>query len=209
MKKRNLFLVLLLTLVMCLSACGEEETSRRKRSSDDDEKIEETTEEKKTEEEETTGETVPETEETIMEEESEKAESDEDSDGKTFEITKDLSVDNAGVKINKYWVTKDYSNKEEDIVCLEITYTNNADRDRSFWHNTTLLAYQGGVRLDYGSEEEGTDDDVYVQIQPGTAVTFTHAFTLRDTTTDVELKFSSPYNTGFQKYESECTLSIK
>jgi len=212
MKKRNLFLVLLLTLVMCLSACGEEETSsRRKRSrdNDDDEKIEEVQIDKDNNEESEEYEgLVIDPDEVIYETEKE----DDDSDGsekKTFKVSKDLSTDNATVTIDEYYITQDYYDEDEYMICLKMTYTNNSDSDRSFLSHTNMTAYQAGIRLDDTQQEAGLDKDINVQIQPGTTVSFVESFTLRDTTTDVEIKLNVYYNNSYHTYETTCMLGIK
>lgn len=231
MKKRNLFLILVLVLSMCMTACGGNDEEDIDNDEEVIEEVEETEDDEKNvvkigdadigfseEHEMKKNEILAQHDEIKANMESVREQIENGNIGLSIngvgnepaekEVIKvepgaELSVENAGVTVDEYYIVETSYGTQ---VHFTFTYTNKSDEDRHF-NNHRLIAYQDGVRL-----TEAGSKEVHTMIQPGVSLQVEKAFELRNTTSDVQFKFSSPEKTSTatsKRLESETMVSIK
>ena len=111
--------------------------------------------------------------------------------------------ENIALKIDAYSVIPwETLGVKEQIVYFYVEYTNLSEYDSNLPTLVNFCAYQDGIKL---TEALYFDDDDTQQIRPGKTRKRKCAFSLRDTTTDVEIVLDE-YNSGF---DGEYIVKIK
>ncbi len=168
MKKRNLLIVSILALSMCLASCGGGKRDIQNEYEQAKEVLGEIGQDVK--------------------------KSQDDKDALIEKNKKKLSGVNlvagtAEVEITAYSVVPNTFLGEDVLeIYLDVIFTNNSVQDRSFAHGT-LNGYQDGIQL--GSAFH-LDMDSNTNVRTGASIPFVYALELRNGTSDVELELSYP-----------------
>lgn len=75
-------------------------------------------------------------------------------------------------------------------------FTNNSDYNTSIGNELYILTYQDGISLDYtnAAQDSDTDMNYYTEIAPGSTITVTCIFVLRNQTSPVEAEVEAAYD---------------
>lgn len=78
----------------------------------------------------------------------------------------------------------------DDLLRVYFKFTNNSSDPTSFWMSSTPIAYQDGIQLSvgYADTENESDDNTYLDIQPGETIVASYCYILRsDSLVEVEI----------------------
>lgn len=89
------------------------------------------------------------------------------------------------VTIDDAKVTKEYG---KDYVVVTFTFTNNSSEETMIGTAITPSVYQNGVELSLGYTSDSDSTTTLNKVQPGATATFSRAYQLNDTTSDVQVK---------------------
>ena len=168
MKKRNLLLVLVLALSMCLASCGGGKRDLKDEFEQSKEVLGQLGQEVKKEQED---------KEALIEKNKKKLSG------------VNLAAGTANMEITAYSVVPDTFLGEDILeLYLHITFTNNSTEDRSFAHGS-IKGYQDGIQL---TSAIHLDEDSNTNVRTGTSIPIVYALQLRNGTSDVELELSYP-----------------
>ena len=124
-------------------------------------------------------------------------------DGNTNTVYVGVKPDQASEKtsnVGDYAVTIDGARLSEDYegnpaIIVTYTWTNNGTETESALLALSAKAYQNGVQLDTAmmSSASGFEPNTLTELKPGATVTVQSAFTLRDSTSQVEVDISEAF----------------
>ena len=167
--RKYLSIICAITMLACLGGCGSSDSDSDSKSSSE---TSSSSEKKETTEEKTDKETEKPTEK----------ETEPETTKATEPATEPEKTDDSPVKILSHSLSKDYEGK--DILVVEYSWTNTADKEKSFSFAVIDKAFQNGVQCDsmvIGCDEVDSEKQL-ADVMPGATITLKEGYHISDMT---------------------------